>query len=170
MRESGIDDEGGASLRDSGRVLTLRTLAVRVNVEATRELYTEMLPPDVHCCNACATFALAIEREAYPHELLEFLRAAGVDPARPAEAWGAPDAGYLGVWWPFIPDSTGDDSMTMEEQVEVAPGLTIEVTAHYPRPDAVTQRGDAPALDVNWVSDDLVKLELEAWPSIPDKS
>ncbi len=151
-------------MSESGSVLTLRTLEIRVNAEATRRLYTEIPLPDLKCCNACATFALAVERGVYPKELLEFLRAAGIDPARPAEAWGAPDASYLGAWWPFVPGIGGSRRLIPHEGVELVPGLIVDVTDNYPRPDAAIQLGDVPALAVNWVSDELVAMEREAWP------
>ena len=139
--------------------LRLGTIGLSVDVDATRRLYAQLTAPDPTCCNACATFDLAMERQSVPEVLMTFLQAAGVDPRRPAEAHGVPEAEYLGAWWPIVgpaldEESTGD--------LELAPGLLVRLTHAYPRPEAVVRLGRVPAVEANWSAPIVAELETEA--------
>ena len=139
------------------------------DVEATRAAYSTYNGLDPRCCNACATFTLALEIGALPVSLLDALRALGVDPSKPSEAWGAPDSGFLQIWWPFIGILIPQEDGQQSESLALAEGQSCRVTHHYPHPDwPVSQGLEVPAFELTWTSDELRELETKAWPRSPD--
>jgi len=135
------------------------------DVEATRAAYRTSTVVDPHCCNACATFTLALESGALPASFLTTLRALGIDPSKPAEAWGAPDSGFLQIWWPFIGTLRPQENHEGEGSMALAEGQSCRVTHHYPHPSwPVSDGQEVPALELTWSSDDLRQLETKAWP------
>jgi len=138
---------------------------LEADVEATRAAYGSSNGIDPHCCNACATFALALESGVLPPSLLAALRALGIDPNKPAEAWGAPDGGFIQIWWPFIGTLRPRENSEGDESIVLTEGQSCRVTHHYPHPSWSGRDGqELPALELTWTSDDLRQLESRAWP------
>ena len=147
-REQGAGRMGGVAMGE---------LAVVADVEATSTVYGSAAGPDKRCCSACATFVLAVERGAFPGELVRFLRQLGVDPTKASEVWGAPESQFLGVWWPFVGNPT-----TASTAVHQLPGgITVRVTDNFPRP-AWDPGGELRAVELLWNSPLVAKLAGDA--------
>lgn len=90
------------------------------------------------------------------------MAAAGIDPTKPMEIWGAPDSGFLAAWWVCI--GTAPDSIATQIH-EPVPGLGWWVTTDIsmrPGPEF----GEAPLLQVEleWDGQGLVAMERAIWP------
>jgi hypothetical protein len=146
--------------------LQLGPFTVDVDVDATRRLYQALENPDPQCCNACATFLLLVERRMLPDALVQFMSGAGITPSKPVEAWGAPDGGFLQVWWEFIGRSTTPGAVFDNTPiVELEPGVRYAVTDHHPPSSwALERKQTLPALEVTWEHDAVRYLEGDAWP------
>ncbi len=135
-----------------------------VDREATIAAYRSSRGPDPACCNACATFLLAITSGALSKPLLELLDHLGVDAAKPVEAWGAPDGGFLQVWWPFIGTIGPKQGIEQGQPGVVAEGQAFRITTDYPHPDWSPPPGfDVPAVELTWTGEAVRELERRAW-------
>ena len=135
---------------------------LEVDADATRVGYTTSPAVDPSCCNACATLMQAVSTKSLSPKLVEILNRLGVDPSKPIEAWGAPDGGFLQVWWPFVGTFAVHDPSN-EESFSIGEGQSVRVTADYPAPDWVPTPGlDVPALELTWVGTAVQELERRA--------
>ena len=136
---------------------------VEVDADATRAAYSNSPAVDPSCCNACATFMLAVSTKTLPSKLLDILKQLGADPSKPVEAWGAPDGGFLQVWWPFVGAFVAGGDPNNEQSFTIGEGQTVLVTADYPAPDWIPTPGlDVPALELTWVGTAVQELEKRA--------
>jgi hypothetical protein len=143
----------------------LGPFTVDADVDATRGLYRMLEAPNRECCNACATFLLLVERHMLPAAFVEFMTATGIDPGKPVEAWGAPDGGFLQVWWEFIGQSKVAEPRDGTSTVELEAGIRYTVTDHHPPSNWALERKERlPALEVTWEQDAIRYLEADAWP------
>jgi hypothetical protein len=132
---------------------------VEVDAEATRAGYATSPGVDPSCCNACATFMQAVSTKSLSSKLMDILNRLGADPSKPVEAWGAPDGGFLQVWWPFV-GTFAADNPNNEESFMIGEGQSVRVTTHYPAPDWIPPPGlDVPALELTWVGTAVQELE-----------
>ena len=137
--------------------LSIEFLEADVEVEQTQLYYSEAVSPDPSCCNACATFLLAVQRDQIPAEVRTFCKQAGIDISKPVEAWGAPDGGFLQMWWPFAGLQAG--GVDPSKKVQFSGGFTCCITNSFPgaQPQEL-------AVELTWESATLTALEGEAWP------
>jgi hypothetical protein len=136
-----------------------------MDITATRALYEAATGPDPACCNACATFLLMVERGVLPENLVRFMAETGIEPSRPVEVWGAPEGGFLQVWWEFVGEVQGHRADDDDCSYEVEPGIRCAVTTNHPRSDwAVARKLALPALEITWEHDRIRYIEGEAWP------
>ncbi len=143
--------------------LVLGPFTVQADVNATRAAYVNSPAVDPLCCNACATFLLAASSGALPSKVATILQQLGADAAKPVEAWGAPDGGFLQVWWPFIGTVVSSDPNN-EQSVPIGEGQTLRFTSDYPAPSWVPTPGhEVPALEFTWVGGPVRDLERRAW-------
>jgi hypothetical protein len=147
-------------------LISLGSLSIDVDVEGTRAAYASSPPVDPTCCNACATFLLAVKENQLPSALVDVLRDIGIDLPRPVEAWGAPDGGFLQVWWPFVENARS--TVTREQPIPLGQGQTLGVTTHYPQPAwGFSPDRDVPAIEFTWIGEALRQLESRAWTPAP---
>ena len=96
---------------------------------ATANGYRHLEIPNARCCSACAAFTEIVQRKALPPDLTTALRRLGIDPAKPQEVYGVPEAGYLAGWWLFVGKLhtiwAGEAAGAFEE---ISPGLRCWVT------------------------------------------
>jgi hypothetical protein len=143
--------------------IALDTLILSAEPKLTAALYADAPPVNPLCCNACATFARVIDDRLLPARLTDFLCELGVVPATPVEAWGAPDGGFLQVWWPVVIHPP-----LPSEVVNIGGGATVTLTEHYPHPSwEVSPEHLLPAVELTWDSKELIAVERHAWHRAP---
>ena len=151
---------------------SLGPVRVSADIAATRALYETATGPDPACCNACATFLLMLERRVLPEALVRFMAEIGIEPSKPVEAWGAPDGGFLQVWWEFVGHVQGARVDDDASSFQLEPGIRYAVTTNHPPSDwYVARKQTLPALQVTLEHDRIRYLEGEAWPEFlhPDE-
>jgi hypothetical protein len=145
--------------------LRLGPFAVDADVDATRSLYQILEAPDRECCNACATFLMLVERRMLPSVVVQFMCGAGIDPTKPVEAWGAPDGGFLQVWWEFVGQWSTVEPTDESPMVELEAGIQYTLTDNHPPSNwAFERKQKLPALEVTWQQDAIRYIEATAWP------
>ena len=128
----------------------------------TRRIYEHRAPANPSCCNACATLLEALRVHALPRGLMELFDAAGIDPAKPAEVWGAPDQGFLAAWWVFVGTAASGSALTVQEP---SPGLTWWITSEISmRPEPEFGKSPLLQLELSWLDPALRTLERAVWP------
>ncbi len=143
--------------------MRLGSLEIPLDMAETRALGSILDPVDPKCCNACATLLLAVQQNALPLPASSFLAEADIDVMRPVEAWGAPDGGYLGVWWPLV--STAEFVRSIQEPDGALGAETrISIVSSFPRPEALRNRPDVAALELDWHDPVVSELAERAWP------
>jgi hypothetical protein len=141
--------------------LSIGSMKVAVDAALTTQGHASGKSPDPLCCNACATFLLVVARGFIPPEVMSFFAAAGIDPSRPIEAWGAPDGGFLQVWWPFV----GAAHETIPAAMTTfGSGLTCRFTDNFPRPRWPVEPARILAVELTWQDQAITELEQETRP------
>ena len=131
-----------------------------VDIESTQDLYRSLPVVDPTCCNGCATFLLALDRKILPRELTDLVSRMGIRLDRPIEVWGAPDGGFLQIWWPFVNTPDFEGFNPSQPLVELDPGIRCGITTHAPQPDwAISRDIRIPILEITWQHDIVQQLE-----------
>jgi hypothetical protein len=130
-----------------------------VDVDQTRAMYIGLQELDLLCCNACAATFVCLKRNAFPPELMSALSHVGVDLTKPVQAWGAPDGGFLQIWWPVVVSALGAETPSLTYRTG---DFKVELTWHYPAPGFTPRAGfDVPAIELTWSGSAVKSLEAQ---------
>lgn len=136
-------------------------LSIDIDQVQTRLLYATLSPPDPQCCIDCRTFLEATRKKKLPPDLISFMNSLGIRPDSPVEAWGAPDAGFLQVWWPFVGRAPAPDDASLV--VKPSRDSELKIAMNYPCPEFRPTAGfEMPALEFTWNGPAVQQLKDEA--------